>query len=195
MVTLLKTDVDGWMLAYARVTLASVQHHIDADPAYFPIYPAEAAVLDGTTWFRVIDGVLQKVAPPLPAIEVSRAEGIVMVDTLAENARLRFITNGSGQALEYQATFDEAIAANAAPDPLDPANYPWLASEQTAQQQAGLNPSLRDVINQVMGQRDAWVAAGAAIKEIRRSAKLRIDLANTKGEIDDIINAIVWPTP
>ncbi len=59
--------------------------------------------------------------PYTPAFDLSaaQAKASTKVDTAAEAVRLTFVTAGSGQALEYQATQDEAEAANAAADPLD----------------------------------------------------------------------------
>ncbi len=124
---------------------------------------------------------------------IKRAQG--RVDVAAEAARLTFITPGSGQALEYQATQTQALAAAAAADPLDVALYPWLVAEQSAQAAAGVTVTLRTVATQVIALTNAWETAGAAIKETRRAAKLQIAAATTEAQIQTILAAITWPVP
>ena len=132
------------------------------------------------------------IAPNMPAL-IKRAQD--QVDAAAETARLTFITPGAGQALEYQATQTQALAAAAAADPLDVALYPWLVAEQSAQAAAGVTVTLRTVATQVITLTNAWETVGAAIKEIRRSAKLQIAAATTEAEIQTVLDAITWPAP
>ena len=136
-------------------------------------------------------------APPPPSLATVKATAISQVDRDAEAARLRFITRGVGQALEYEATASEAMAANSAPDPLKAADWPMLEAERAAQQAAGVTPAptLRSVTAQVIVERSNWLAAGAAVKRTRREAKLKIDAAETVAQVEDILAELTWPAP
>ena len=128
-------------------------------------------------------------APSPPPLATVKATAISKVDRAAEAARLRFITQGAGQALEYEATASEAIAANSAPDPLE--------AERAAQQAAGVTPAptLRGVTARVIAERSNWLTAGAAVKRARREAKLKIDAAETVARVEDILAELTWPAP
>lgn len=119
-----------------------------------------------------------------------KAAAMVAVDTAAEAARLRYITPGAGQALEYVATETEARAYGAAVSPVA-ADYPYLAAEVAAQ---GGAVSMADVAAAVIAQADAWRPAGALIKELRRGAKIAIAAATTPAGIAAAAQ-VTWPTP
>jgi hypothetical protein len=119
------------------------------------------------------------------ALAASIAAAQVAVDDAAEARRQDFLTPGAGQALEYQQSRAEAVAALAAPEPLDPAAYPMLAAEQAALAAAGVAPlpSLRAVAESVRQADERWTAIGAAIKEVRRAAKLALAAAPTEARV------------
>lgn len=105
------------------------------------------------------------------------------IDIEAEYNRLKFLTNGSGQSLEYTKTADEALAANSAPDPLEPTAYPWINAEWQALASIGVNMSFRDVVNVVFEQVMLWTQFGSFIKEVRRSTKMKVDYSTTNEEV------------
>ena len=105
------------------------------------------------------------------------------VDIEAEYNRLKFLTNGSGQSLEYTKTSDDAMRAYSAPDPLDPTQYPWINAEWQAILSVGGTISFRDIVNIVMGQVIAWTQFGSFIKEVRRTVKMKIDASTTNAEV------------
>lgn len=123
-------------------------------------------------------------------IAVVLAEAEADIDAAAERARLRFLTPGSGQALEYQQTGDEAKAAKAVIDgggtPVA-TDYPMLKAEMDAQTAAGGSPTFTDIINQVVatptGTAVLWEQAGSAIKRLRRTGKLLCGVATTAADI------------
>ena len=116
-----------------------------------------------------------------------------LVDAQAEERRAMLLTPGAGQSLEYRETAREALAADAAPDPLAPADWPMLNAELLAQVNVGIAATLRGVISEVLVERATWLAAGAEIKRIRRQAKLEIDDAATIEQVDAIVSAVAWP--
>jgi hypothetical protein len=130
-------------------------------------------------------------APDTTPIETLRARALVGIDAAAERARLRFITGGAGQALEYQATEAEARAYDGTGVAED---WPWLAAEQAALAAAGQAVSLTDVAEMAIGLADAWRATGAAIKALRRTAKLQVEAATTAAEIRTAAT-VSWPSP
>ncbi len=121
-------------------------------------------------------------------LERIRKEALVQVDTEAEQGRLRYLTSGTGQALEYQASEADARAfiANGG----DLTNYPFLKAEIDA---LGDSDPVA-VATTVIAQADAWRMAGSEIKRLRREAKLKINAATTPAEIYDA-KTISWPTP
>jgi len=128
-----------------------------------------------------------------PSLADAKAAALARVDAEAEAARLRFITAGAGQALEYQATEAQARAYLAAAAPVL-ADYPFLAAEvQAVDIATGTAPAASAVAAEIVAQADAWGAVGSAIKALRRAAKLRIEAATTHAEVRAAA-LIVWPT-
>jgi hypothetical protein len=146
--------------------------------------PGPNRLWDGTAWIETP-----------PPIEEIRADARAEVDRQAEDARRRFITPGSGQALEYEQTRAEAEAADLAADPLDPAVFPMLEAERAALEAAGVTVTLRQVCQQVLAEFAAWQATGAEIKRVRRTAKLQIAAAPDRAAVDAILAGLAWPTP
>ena len=113
---------------------------------------------------RYINGVLKLGHIPtmtLPTIAQLRASAEVRIDAAAEEARLQFLTPGSGQALEYQETQSEALLLkqilDAKPDQVIVASdLPYLKAEQDACAAVGVTVSLLQVANAVLATRAAW---------------------------------------
>lgn len=134
-------------------------------------------------------------APPEMPLEVAQAKAVREIDTVAEVARLRFITQGAGQALEYNQTELEAKRWVDATQP-ELADYPFLQAEVDAIAAAtGQTPDPGVVAANVIQQTAAWQAAGAAIKRIRRTAKMRIEAATTTSEVEAVLADLTWPEP
>jgi hypothetical protein len=118
-------------------------------------------------------------------LETLRAAALARIDAEAEAARLLFLTPGAGQAMEYLATEAEARAFLAAaagigsgkPTSLD--GYPLVAAVARALAAVGNVVQPAALAEQLVAQADAWRAAGAAIKELRRAARMRIAGAET----------------
>lgn len=136
---------------------------------------------------------------PVPAggaaedLDAAKDAAVMAIDAEAERRRLLVLTPGSGQALEYQHTADDAARAEAAPDPLTPGAYPFLAAEQAALARVGVALSLRQVADLVVYQRATWLAYGAAVKAARRGAKLAVDEAATPLDVAVVMADVVWP--
>jgi hypothetical protein len=133
-----------------------------------------------------------------PSLAEVKAQLTFRVDAEAEVARLRYLTPGSGQALEYQATESDArafMAAHLAGEVPSIADYPFLAAEALAIEMAkGIVPDPVAVAQDVIAQADAWIAAGSEIKALRRGAKLAIEAASSPAEARAAAQ-VTWPQP
>lgn len=140
------------------------------------------------------------VTEPLPIGE-ARIKGMAEVDRQAETRRLNYLTPGAGQAQEYAQTEAEAEAALAS-SAADFTGRPWLRAERNAQVEAAggdpanpqLGPTVLEIAAEVVAQRDAWISVGAAIKRVRRRAKLEIAAATTADAVESILAGLIWPT-
>ncbi|NLS02332.1 hypothetical protein HGP14_02970 [Rhizobium sp. P32RR-XVIII] len=115
------------------------------------------------------------------------------LDKAAEIERLRCITPGSGQAMEYQQAAAEAgllLAALAA----DPGHVPSAADYPMLAASLGIDgETLADVATTVAAMHAQWQAIGSAIRATRLAAKREIDLAQTVGAAKEVAGAVDWP--
>jgi hypothetical protein len=133
-----------------------------------------------------------------PGLDKLKADASVEIDKQAEACRLTFITGGAGQAMEYQATEIEGtrlLNAIAAKEAVNEADYPFISAERAAYAANGVDRTLESVAQEVVQLSAAWAAVGSAIKEIRRTAKLKVDSAKSAKELLEITQNISWPTP
>lgn len=127
--------------------------------------------------------------PSLDALKVSLC---AQVDAEAEAARLRWITPGAGQAMEYQATYDEAHRYTLTPAEERAAQrWPWLEAEANVSRPAR---ELSVVAQEVLYLQGLWVEIGARIKELRRAAKVAVMAARTVPEARQAAQ-VRWPLP
>ena len=120
------------------------------------------------------------------------------VDKAAETERLKYITNGVGQSMTYQAKFEQAVdyskkyAAHTADPknvtPPDENEYPLL------QASIGIDgSSMIEVAETVTFAFAIWEKIGAAIEGIRLKAKAAIGDAKTEEEAQAAFASIKWP--
>lgn len=124
----------------------------------------------------------------LEAIQKSRTIGERKVDKIAEDRRKDFLTLSGGQDTIYILKYDESVAYLASGgDPEDVDNYIFVKAEWDAMEivNAGMTPA--EVAQAIVDKRNVYVAIGANIERERRAAKERIAIANTKSEIDIIV--------
>lgn len=125
------------------------------------------------------------------ALERARENALRRIDAEAEAERQRYVTPGSGQAMEYQETAAEALACQDDDNP-DPADYPMLVAEQEALAEVGVTVTLHEVAAQVLAERAGWGAIGAAIKRVRRALKMQVEAATSAAQIEALF-PIDWP--
>lgn len=111
-------------------------------------------------------------------LEEAREYACRIVDEAAEKARSKYLTSGSGQALEYQSAYEEALAYYDNPDGV----YLMLQSDVDA----GTVSSLSEAADLILAMRKQWEQMGQVIRTTRLSAKHQIKLATSQQEIAQI---------
>lgn len=145
-------------------------------------------------------GISLRTPPPVEDVEGWRELASRIVDSQAGAIREALGTPGYGQTVEYERTEADArayLAALAADPDTDPAAYPMLAAEIQALEQAtgeaAADVAAADVAQEILDLATAWGGALAAIKTLRRGAKLRIEIAADVGQIAEVLDELSWP--
>lgn len=150
------------------------------------------------------------VGPALPAL---RTAAIGRINAAADRAAR---AAGAGQSVEDRATETEARALLAAQAPAaperafpfvpaagagwqltaapDPSAFPLVAAEASARLEVlGGGLSLEGAARAIVAEADAWRATASAIRELRRTAVLRVEAATSPAAVV-AAEAIEWPT-
>lgn len=115
------------------------------------------------------------------------------IDGDAEKCRLKFITGGAGQAMEYLASEQEAEqilsmgSGFIAPD--NPMLFPFLRAEAQAR-----GTTIYEAAEATAQAAAQWRHVGGAIKALRLSGKAAVDAAETEEAVWAASN-ITWPAP
>jgi len=118
-------------------------------------------------------------------LETVKAECKVIIDRDAEAARLKYITAGSGQALEYNEAASEAVRYAATGGA---GAYPMLQ----ASVDAGEAPDLAAAAALITSRENAWATIGANIRRLRLTAKRGIEAATTVEQVQAAAT-VTWP--
>lgn len=197
--TLYAFDPDtGLLLGTCEADPSPLEQDVWLHPAYTTaeVPPAaaanEACVFQNGAWSKVPDYRGKKywladgseheitalnVSPPAGALDVApatplstlQADASVMVDSAAEEQRLKYITGGAGQAETYRIKADEAKAFIAAGRPADSSPYPIITAEAVA-----VGSTVSDLADLVVQTLATWTAKAAAIEAARRKGKVDI---------------------
>lgn len=98
-----------------------------------------------------------------------------IVDQAAENARLKHLTPGSGQAMTYELKYQEALAGGG----------PMISAEVEA-----LGMTVQEAIDSVLVARQQWQVLGAQVEAARLKAKKAIREAQTAAEMHRIASEL-----
>jgi hypothetical protein len=171
-------------VAYYQLTASDVIIRT-GDGASIPNNPANRDRIDYEEWLAKGNAPGPYVGPTLAEVKLHLR---FLVDGEAERERLKYVTDGAGQALVYEAKRSEVNRWRAAGSPvaLDAAMYPW-ASARAARREV----SAHDVMVDWAAQVDAWVTIGVAIENVREGAKESIAAASTEGAA----RAVTWSWP
>lgn len=120
-------------------------------------------------------------------IDLLRYRGEQAIDAAAERTRARFATPGKHQI--YSDKRNEAmayLAAVAAGDSIDMANYPYLAAE------TGVTaPTTEDLATLWITMNAQWQQVAAVLEQITIGAKAQVRAAASSAVIDAIVSATV----
>lgn len=120
-----------------------------------------------------------------------KTEAIAEIDAAAEVARLKYITAGSGQAMEYQQVAAEAQAYLAGGD-TDPDLYPMMVADQQGRAAAGVERTLGQIALEVNERHQLWMQIGAQIRQLRVKHKLLVEQATSPEGITAALD-VPWP--
>lgn len=132
-------------------------------------------------------------APPAVSLAALKISLKTRLDADAETERLKYVTPGAGQAMEYQqaAAEAEALLTAIALDPdyePDPELYPMLAAS------IGIDGgTLAEVAATVAAMHGQWRQIGSAIRAARLAGKAAIDAAETAEDAQAAFDAVEWP--
>lgn len=107
------------------------------------------------------------------------------IDLDAETARLKYITAGSGQALEYREVAEETARYAATGGA---GEYPMLQASVSAGEAA----SLAEAAALVAAREQGWAMIGAEIRRLRLVAKMAVSAATTADQAAAAAE-VVWP--
>lgn len=145
-------------------------------------------------------GIADLVGKPLPdgLIDLPAMKAALgkQIDGAAEALRLKLITPGSGQAMEYQEAYAQAQAALNATGTVKPADYPMLAATIGVDIDPDTSKPATDVLGvarSVKGAYEAYLQAGAAIRGARLLAKAEISAAPDLATVLAVFAAVKWP--
>lgn len=121
---------------------------------------------------------------PLDQIKSLASES---VNKMADTCRASFITIGNiGVALEYIETKNEVEHWLSSESP-ELSNYPMINAEFKALSIASPELLPGEVVAEMMYEINLWNIGSSAIKEVRRSGLVGIDISLDKDDIDDIL--------
>ncbi len=151
-------------------------------------------------WIARADGTFGP--PVLTTVDLTALKAMLktQIDAAAEALRLTLITPGSGQAMEYQEAYAEAVqvdAATKAGQTVDGAGFPMLTASIGYDVDPQTKQPTVDVVGEaraVLAAYDAYQRAGAAIRAARLRAKAAIDDAASVDAARSAFAAIAWPT-
>lgn len=118
------------------------------------------------------------------------------IDDVAEALRLKVVTPGAGQAMEYQETQTQAEAAIASPAGATAALYPMLAATIGVDVDPESHAPATDILGvarSVLAARAAWTVIGSEIRAARLKGKAAVDAATDVAGASAAFDAIIWP--
>jgi hypothetical protein len=136
--------------------------------------------------WSLVDGVYQRTQTvtnrPLMSVQI---DALKMIDDAAETARMHVLTPGAGQSMEYRQT--EAEAKSWTPNS-NLNEFPMLKAELEAMKISNPSATIDNVVAEALANANLWLQVGAAIKQVRRSAKVLIEHAQTPANCRAVID-------
>ncbi len=113
-------------------------------------------------------------ATQVTALASAKQAAANSIDTKAESVRLKYITNGAGQAAVYIEKAEQATDYVAAGYPTDLSTYPFIHAEVDA---TGNTATV--CANNILAQKSAWITKGADIERQRLLGKANVTAATS----------------
>ena len=180
---------DGRVLEYRQLEWAEIPPHkrhlwrdvVEVDP---PPVPTEAYTMTRVDTVGA-DRVVRSWQITPKDLAIVKADLKARIDADAETARLKYITVGAGQTMEYLEVAEESLRFAATGGA---GVYPMLQ----ASVDAGEAQTLADAAALVNAREQGWTMTGAAIRRIRLQAKMAVTAA---ADVDAAYAAaqVVWP--
>lgn len=125
------------------------------------------------------------------SLAAAQAHARAAIDQAAEDARGRYITPGSGQAMEYLESYQQAKAKLA-----DPASVaPMVAADVAAGTKNPLTAlpvqDEAEAANVIVFMYEQWLQIGSVIRQLRLGGKAQVNSATTQAEVAQIRNTTV----
>lgn len=146
----------------------------------------------GNISFTSNEVLLSQETVPVPNLDEVKLSAYAEVDTEAGKARSRYITVAPGQEATYIAKAEQAdkyVSGGYNTSTL--VNYVWLVSECNALGVATTgainSTAVKNVVDSILAQRDAWYQKGSSIEEIRRSTKIQIGNESDITNINELV--------
>ena len=133
-----------------------------------------------------------------PTLDETKESLKLKIDAAAEQERLKYITNGVGQSMTYQAKFEQAVdySKKYATHQADPKNVTAPDENEFPLLQASIGidgSSMIEVAETVTYAYAVWEKIGAAIEGIRLKAKAAIGEAKSEEAAQAVFASIKWP--
>jgi hypothetical protein len=147
-------------------------------------------------WIANEGGTFSAPSMPQMDLDVLKSSLKAQVDGDAERERLKLITAGSGQAMEYQEAYSQAQAALNANGTAKPSDYPMLAATIGVDIDPDTGKPATDVLGvarSVKAAYEAFLKAGAAIRGVRLQSKAEINASADADMARAAYDAIKWP--
>jgi len=183
---------------------ASVLNYLPSVPQDVTILPVKTAFLEDMQSPGIVDNVVvdlsdfsfnettktwKKIYPSVKSTKMivdKKTASKRKIDTVAESARARYITPGSGQAITYQEKVKEAIDYVTYDQPDNMHNYPFIAAEAKV-----TGKSLIEIAKNILTKSSAWMNANVKIEEIRLKGKIDIESANNLNTIENVLKETI----
>lgn len=123
------------------------------------------------------------VAPAGPTLAELQANASNQIDAAAGQARGKYVTVTSMQSAVYEMKYDEAVAYQAATNPVA-TDYPHLNAEATQ-----TNTPIATVAANVISTRNAWVQVSAKIEGYRLGGKAEVNAATDADGVQAALTA------
>ncbi|MEW5709845.1 MAG: hypothetical protein AB1830_13220 [Pseudomonadota bacterium] len=160
-----------------------------SDGAFIPDAPGNRDWQEFREWLAKGNTPLP---PDQPSLDEVRKSALAAIDAAAGRARARYITIAPGQEGTYLLKAADADRYKAAGYPdAQIASYPWILAKAKAMTP---NPGAADyqaAADLIIATRDAWVAKGAAIEEVRERGKAAFAAATDTAGIEAARDAAV----